>query len=241
VAIAENFGLIRDVLRARIPDAIVPAVVLGAWLAHRAWQTGSAYVRIPSVVVPVVAALAIGDMANIGENLNRAGLAGEFWSEPWVLPARFVERSRPLQERFGGDSPSRTATVLRPFFLYLDRCTAQNHRLFLGGLIPEVAYLARRPFAGGGYEHYNFSSPTNQRRVVERLRRQLVPFALIPSKSATELDDSLSEVAAYFRDRYIPLADFPITDDERIHILIDGTLPSTSRDAETGWPCFVNS
>jgi hypothetical protein len=241
VAIAENFGLIRDVLRARIPDAVVPAVVLGAWLAHRAWQTGSAFARIPSVVVFVVAGLAIGDMANIGENLNRAGFAGEFWSKPWVLPARFVERSGVLQERFGPESPSRTASVLRPFFLYLDRCTAERHRLFLGGLIPEVAYLARRPFAGGGYEHYNFSSPTNQRRVVERLRRQLVPFALIPSKSAAELDVDLPDVAAYFRERYVPLADFRITDDERIHILIDSTLPSTSQDAETGWPCFTNA
>ena len=34
VAVAENFGLIREDLSQRIPDAIVPAVVLGAWLAY---------------------------------------------------------------------------------------------------------------------------------------------------------------------------------------------------------------
>jgi len=50
--------------------------------------------------------------------------------------------------------------------------------------------------AGGGFEHYNFSSPVNQQRVVQRLGRQLVPFALIPSATAPELDDDLPMDAA---------------------------------------------
>jgi hypothetical protein len=29
-----------------------------------------------------------------------------------------------------------------------------------------------------------------------------------------------------------------VVEDERIEILIDSSLPSSSRDAETGWPCF---
>ena len=101
-----------------------------------------------------------------------------------------------------------------------------------------MAYLARRPFAGGGYEHYNFSSPANQQRVVERLRGQLVPFALIPSGGDTELVD-LPIVAGYLREHYASLVDLSIDGNERIEILIDNDLPWTSRDDETGWPCFT--
>lgn len=237
VAACVNFGLIRDVLRTRIPDAIVPAVVLGAWLAHRAWQARPRYLFMPPVAMLIAAGFALADAANVGEILNRAGLDGEFWSEPQTLPVLFAERSAQLHNRFGA-SPSRAAFVLRPFFQYLERCTTERHRLFLGGLIPEVAYLARRPFAGGGYEHYNFSSPMNQQRVVERLRGQLVPFALIPSGGDTELVD-LPIVAGYLQEHYVLLADLPIAGGEHVQILIDKDLPSTSRDAETGWPCFV--
>jgi hypothetical protein len=232
-----NFGLIRDLLRARIPDAIVPAVVLGAWLAHRACASPRRVVSLPAVVLLITMGLALGDAANIGEVANRAGLDAEILARPRELPALFVERSEQLHDRFGA-SPSRAATALRPFFEYLDRCTTEDHRLFLGGLIPEAAYLARRPFAGGGYEHYNFSSPANQQRVIERLRSQLVPFALIPGGEA-ELAD-LQIVAGYLHGRYVPLADFNVDGGgEYVEVLVDTNVPPTSRDASTGWPCFT--
>jgi hypothetical protein len=236
VAVAVNFGLIRDVLRARIPDAIVPAVVLGAWLVHRAGATGRRVILIPVTVVAIAVGLALADAANIGEVVDRAGLDAEIWSEPGLLGQRFVERSTQLHDRFGS-SPSRAAAALRPFLDYLDRCTTPSHRLFLGGLIPEVAYLARRPFAGGGYEHYNFSSERNQRRVIERLRGQLVPFALIPRGGDSELD--LPLVAGYLQQRYVPLADFAVDASEHVEILIGRDLSAASRDSTTGWPCLI--
>jgi len=240
VAITVNFGLIRDVLRARIPDAIVPAVVLGAWLGHRSGATRGNAVLIPITVTIMLfgVGLALADAANIGEVLNRAGLDAEVWSEPGVLRERFVERSAQLRDRFGS-SPSRTTTALRPFIDYLDRCTTERHRLFLGGLIPEVAYLARRPFAGGGYEHYNFSSDRNQRRVVERLRGQLVPFALIPRGGDAELD--LPLVSRYLQEHYQRLADVSIDGNEHVEIMISRDMTAGSRDPVTGWPCFTGA
>ena len=237
VAVGVNFGLIRDLLRARIPDAVVPAVVLGAWLAHRAWAPPRRAVLLPVVGLLIWMGLAVADAANIGEIANRAGLDAELLAQPQRLPALFTERSAQLHDRFGA-SPSRAAAALRPFFEYLDRCTTEHHRLFLGGLIPEAAYLARRPFAGGGYEHYNFSSPANQERVVARLRGQLAPFALIPGGDA-ELD-GLPIVAGYLHERYVLLADFYVDGNEYVEVLVDRNVPSASRDAATGWPCFTS-
>jgi hypothetical protein len=236
VAVAVNFGMIRDLLRARIPDAIVPAVVLGAWLGHRAWARRRRSVLLPVIALLIGIGLALADAANIGEVANRAGLDAEVLARPQLLPALFAERSAQLHDRFGA-SPSRAAAALRPFFDYLDRCTTEHHRLFLGGLIPEAAYLARRPFAGGGYEHYNFSSPANQHRVIERLRGQVVPFALIPGGEA-ELA-GLPIVAEYLHERYVHLTRFSVDGNEHVQVLIDKDLQAASRDAATGWPCFT--
>ena len=236
VAIGVNFGLMRDLLRARIPDAVVPAVVLGAWFAHRAWVLPRRAVLLPAIGLLIGIGLALGDAANIGEIANRAGLDAEVLARPQQLPALFADRSAQLHDRFGA-SPSRAAAALRPFFEFLDRCTTEDHRLFLGGLIPEAAYLARRPFAGGGYEHYNFASPANQQRVIERLRAQLVPFALIPGGDAELADVPI--VAGYLHERYVLLADFDVDGNEHIEVLVDRNVPPASRDAATGWPCFT--
>lgn len=225
VAISENFGLMRDVLQERIPDAIVPAVVLGAWMAHRAWQARPPYLSRALVLGALLyAVITVGKLGRLGDNLDRADVT-------------FTKRSAQLRGRFSSEMPSRAASALMPFFAYLDRCTTEQHRLFLGGMIPEVAYLARRPFAGGGYEHYNFDSPENQQHVVDRLRRQLVPFALIPTGADTTLDD-LPIVAAYIHGRYAPMADLLVAGNEHIQILVDTTLSSVSVDAATTWPCF---
>jgi hypothetical protein len=238
VAIAANMGLMRDLLRARVPDAIVPVAVLGAWLAWRGWNSPTPYVVMPTAVALVVGGVLVADLGSLGDNLERANLTFGTMSHPWRLIGIFADRSAMLRDRFAADPPSRVVVPLEPFFQYLDRCTREDDRMFLGGMIPEVAYYSRRPFAGGGYEHYNFGSDANQRRVVNRLQHEVAPFALIPSEVAGELEQDLPIVAAYFRGRYVPLADVPVYQDRSIRILVDQTLPSTHRDAATGWPCF---
>lgn len=239
VGIAENFGLIRHTLYVRMPDAIVPVVVLGSWMTYRAWRSRVPYLGVPAAVLFVLAGIAVAELGAVRENLNRADLTTEVLWRPALIASRFGERSAVLHDRLG-DVYSRYVDPLRPFLSYLERCTTEQHRLFLGGRMPEVPYIARRPFAGGGYEDYNFSSPVNQQRVVDRLRRQLAPIAVIRG-GMRKLDTDLPILAAYLHNRYVPLADVPVPGDSSIHLMVDRTLPSTSWDPETGWPCFTNT
>jgi hypothetical protein len=234
LAIAANVILMRHPVWVRVPDAVVPAVVIGAWLVRRAWLARAQYVRMAAVVFVLGAAVFVSELGNVRENLDRAGV-----SDPWRLPALFAERSAMLRDRFGSDPPSRVVVPLKPFFAYLDRCTTSQHRLFIAGFLPEVPYYAQRPFAGGAHEYFTYWLPRDQQWIVAHLRQQIAPFALMPIEVAEVIDADLPNVASYLRGRYRVLADVPVPEGRGVRILIDDSLPPTSRDAETGWPCFL--
>ncbi len=239
LALATNVFLMRAPLEGRVPDAIVPIVTIVGWLTFRALRSHALIGRV--ILVPALLGLSVlvYDLGRVGEMLNRTGIRAITLMTPSRLVVPFEMRSADLHQRFGSSPPSRVIPALIPFFSYLDRCTTVQDRLFIGGMIPEVAYYARRAFAGGAYEHYNYPSDTNQALVVSRLLEQQVPFALIPSKRASDLYEGLPIVARHIRSRYRPLTVIPISDDSTIQILIDSRAPWSSIDAATGWPCLV--
>jgi len=145
-----------------------------------------------------------------------------------------------LQQRFVDyQMPTRASRLLVPFFQYVDRCTKPDDRLLVGGFMVEVPFYAQRLFAAG-QEYFGayFSSDANERFAFARLRRQRVPFALIPSDESEGFDHSFPLVAPYVRAHYAPLTDVPVDEDQSIQILVSRDLPVTGRDHETGWPCF---
>ena len=236
VGLLTTFGFVRGLpLTPRLPDPIVPAVVLGAWLAHRA-QEGR-YGRdltALAVILFVVSTYCLGRVSDFPAQLESAGLRASLFN----LPAHLVERTAQLRERFSeAQMPSSTISQLRPFFDYLDRCTTTDDRLYLHGYIPEVAYYARRPFAGGAYVLPYSSSDASKRLLVERLRRERVSFVLVASDYG-DVGEWSPFVAEYLKPRFVPLTDVLVRDDLTIHIFVAAQHRSALPDPKTGWPCF---
>jgi len=237
VAIPVNFSFMRDPLPTRLPDAVVPAVVLGSWLVWCAWHARrwKAFWVSLSLGGLVVAASSIVVVGSTADQIGRMGLNGQ-WNE--VLD-RFNERTAELRARFAEKQiPTHAVAALEQFFSYLDRCTTPSDRLLVAGFMPEIPYFARRPFAGGqstfvsGY----YGSAENQRLVIERLRSQRAPFVLMPNTELAEFNQGFPMVAEYLRTRYAHLTDVRIDDETSIDIQLDRSLTGAI-DVATGWPC----
>ena len=254
VGLMVNYGFIREPLGTRLPDAIVPLVVLGAWLIGRAWAPGrpvqkdqphaarpyTAY-RLIAMAASIVAFVVVGaSIVRAGstiEELDRAALFAR-WD---TIPGRFGERADQYKTRFDDYLiPSGEVFRLVPFFNYLDRCTTREHRLLNVGFAVEVPYFARRAFAGGISYFAGYPAvPELDQRVLTKMRSEVVPFVLIASEFAKEFPVRFPLTERYVRVRYTPLLDVKIRDDLTMQILIDPNLPSRGRDQETGYPCFV--
>ena len=80
VAVMVNYSFIRDPLATRLPDAIVPGVVLGAWLLQRAWQARPLRpaARVLAVGACAVFSLSVLETGNTLEVIDRADLIHEW-------------------------------------------------------------------------------------------------------------------------------------------------------------------
>lgn len=239
VAMMMNYTFIREPLAVRLPDAIVPAVVLAAWLIHRARHVIHFRVMIAGLTAAGVAlfSASVLEAGRTIEVLNRANLLHE-WQR---MPEYFRDVTHDLQARMAARQvPSRPSASLRPFYAYLDRCTTTEHRLLVGGFLVEVPFLAQRRFAGGQRYFggsYGFDDEA-ERQALNRLAGQVVPFALITSDYLQKFEVAFPAISAHLRSRYATLTNVRVTDDLDVHIFVDRSLTPSGRDPETGWPCF---
>lgn len=235
LALLANHGFLRETLSDRLPDAIVPALLLSAWLittSHASTTRGHVAIVVTTILV-ATSAIAVAQVAHTSEQLNRASLFGGLRR----LPQRFVDRSEELHERFAArQMPAGPVFALLPLFAYLDRCTTSEHRLLLPGFIPEVAFYAQRPFAGGRSSFFpgTFTSADDQAFSELRLAREVVPVAIVSSQWRDSMFPFLRQ---YLSGRFTEVASYPFSGGA-VDVLMNRTLTPVSRDAATGWPCF---
>jgi hypothetical protein len=238
VALLVNAAFLRDPLSTRLPDAVVPDVILGAWLIAQAWHAVRARALLIAGAAAGVLAMGTSTLAvgHTAEEIDRAGLMTGYRQ----VPERFRERRAQLLDRFSESQiPNDTIETLVPFFRYLQRCTAPDDRILNLGYLAELPVFARRGFAGGlSYFGVYPSSDAREQRVLERLGHQTVPIAILASDFSTEFQQRFPHVAAHVRAHYRQVSDVEIRDDLHLLILADTSLSAATRDAETGFPCF---
>jgi hypothetical protein len=239
-----NAGFLRDILRTRFSDAIVPPALLGAWLLglcwvwrwdRRGWQRA---MQAASLIVLIITVTAVTTIAETGERLALTGVGDGVQGVRSRAAAVSQLLAGPHRQALAPSS--RQAEALMPFFAYLDRCTSPDDRLIVTGESPDVVVLSGRRFASDGAVFGAwYSSATHQDRTLARLRIQPALFVL--RMDAPAFRARFPSIDAYIRDAYEPLAEVPVDGAETVPILVLQDRSADGVDQATGWPCFTRS
>ena len=242
MAVLVNASFIREALQVRLPDAIVPAAVLGAWALGLCWtsrwsrrgiQLG---LQLASVVVLSVSLAAISrivdlpgqyDNTDIGRGMARA-----------QEHAREVSEQLATRHRDNVFPPSRVSNALMPFIEYVDRCTSVSDRLLITGEFPEILVIAGRKFAGDGVVFGSwYASAANQGQTVQRLRGE-PPLFVIHAGDYGGFVGRFGLVDAFVNEAYEPVTEVPVEGTDSVRILRHRNRPSIRLDPTTGWSCY---
>jgi hypothetical protein len=238
-----NAGFLRDALRTRLPDAVVPALLLGAWVLGLCWgsrwrsvagQRTAQAIAIAALIVSVVSVRQIGEWP---ERIELTGIADGL--EGVTARAAKVSMLLRLPHRQDVSTPSSVSRALLPFFMYLDRCTTRQDRIIVTGEFPDVVVLAGRAFASDGVVLGAwYSSAAHQDQTIERMRRRPPLFAIYVDADAFRRRFPLVET--FLQQRYRPMTEVAALDGSgSVPILVDREHPAQKTDRQTGWPCFA--
>jgi hypothetical protein len=242
MAIPLNVGFLRETLPARVPDAFVPAGLLGAWLLGMAASRRPRAVQTAAIagatVVVMVTVAAVYLAADVRGQLDRTGVLARSGAMSDRAQDLWVRLRKPMPE--GDQVPSRYAAALMPFFAYLQRCTLPNDRLMMTGLFPEVYVLSERGFAGGqmAFMPGFYSTDAEQTLTLKRLDRQSVPFVVLVLGIESLFQTRMPRIASYVETRYEPMATIEVPETLGVRVYVERGRPSAGVDQATGWVCF---
>jgi hypothetical protein len=245
VALLVNVGFLRNPLATRLPDATVPACLLGAWLLGLAWSSRprTLAVALPmralAAVVLALTAVAVWRVGDVSDKLDEVGIFDDLEHVQAHLSAEWDVLGR--QEMDVVHFPSRVSAGLVPFFRYLDRCTAPTDRLLVSGSYPDVFVLARRGFAGGhiAFMQAFYSTDAEQTVTLTRMRRESVPFVLLVLDEQASFAGSFPMLLTHITSAYDVLGDVPIDGMQGVRVYVERERRPTGVDQATGWPCFT--
>ena len=243
VAILVNASFLRESLQVRIPDAIAPAAILGAWIGGLCW-TGrwrmrplQYSARAASIAVFIITLAAVARLSGFAALLDETDL-----TRGW---GRAAEHARDIYQQLGTRHrdnrfpPSRVSTALMPFMSYVDRCTSPSDRLLVTGEFPELLVIAGRGFAGDGVVFGSwYASAARQDRTVGQLLRR-PPLLVIHAGDYEGFASRFDLIDEFVNSGYEPMAEIPVEGSNSIRILSLRDRRSTRADSETGWRCYT--
>lgn len=239
LALLVDWSFLRDPLESRLPDVIVPAVLLFAWLAGRAVRVAPFVARLVPVaglaLLATISAEAIAVVGDTYEQLDRTGLAEHPGRAAEFVRAKWAEFGDPYSRE---QMPDGRVEPLVPFFRYLQRCTTPDQRLLVTGNAPELYVFARRPFAGGLISWFpGYYAAADSALAQSRLDAQRVAFVLVLTDWYGEWVRAFPPVAAWVSSRFVPMTDIRVNDERSVHVLVHRDFLGADPDASTGWPC----
>ena len=245
IALAVDATFLRNPLETRLADAMVPACLLGAWLLGLVWMMKGRLaivipVRLAASVLFAVTAVAIWRVGDVHDKLDEVGVFEDDLEHVQQHTVAVVNAlTKP--EVDARKLPSRVSAGLVPFLRYLSRCTAPTDRLLVSGPYPDVFVLGRRGFAGGhmAFTEAFFHSDADQQLTLQRMKRESVPFVVLPLDDQDAFAGSFPQVLAHVTAAYDLLTDIPVDGLKGIRILVERARPRLGTDRQTGWPCFV--
>ena len=232
VAFVTFAGFVRDALDARIADAVVAPVILGAWLCAASLAGGrpSAWPRLARVAVlalvliPVTRSVVVAGA--VEPHFERA--------EPFAVAWKRLVTSPPF------DAWAAVGSAEYRVVRYVRECTGQREPLLVLSPAPQIYYYANRPFAGrmGWYMEGYYSSEFNQRENAAALERDRPALAIIDA--GREAKDLATHPAAlaYLARNYHQLGELPGADGTVLRVLGRNDRQPGSTFADVGWPCY---
>jgi len=184
--------ILRDPVGARVGGMAGPLIVLGVWLATRAWRTG-----------PLAAAAVV---VSLGLTVWAVSMTADW--------ATHLRSDRASFERVKGhlravaQSPPTTDTMpyrkLTGLIGYLRDCTTRDDRVYASWFVPDLYFYAQRGFAGGMVVTFgeHWSEPRYQQRIVATLAGQSVPIAIIDAHNYSDFQAVYPDVDRYLRTYY---------------------------------------
>ena len=241
MAVVVNRFFLRANLAARFGDAVVPVVLLAAWVVGAAAASRSAAFRIPMTIAPVALLVPMFGAAyvysEVGHELDTSGL-----SDSW---AKTVRRFHAVNEDLGRLPPAvwsdEDATGMLVAARYIAECTSPSDHLLALGPIHEIPVYARRLFAAGQapFKLSLYLSEADQRRAVARIERQSVPIVLA---DAADFEDGFASdyplVARYVAEHYVEASPILVEGEPRLRVFVETRRKPVRMDPHLGLPCF---
>lgn len=239
IGILFNVFLIRGNLDSHLPDVIVPAAVLWAWMLRGTLREFSP-IRFGVAAIALVSVWLVVDV--YAGSMNQLE-ASELFTTPRQAARRFYGTMRTLQQDPLEQFAPAGSTGLRGLTRYVNRCTQPTDYLLVLGYQPEMFFYANRRIGGGNvvYQANLGAAPRQQALIVSRLQRESVPIAILPMNRLKELEQTYPIVREYVESRYEIAGESGFGEGRPFRVLVDRRAIPSHIDPELGLPCFTGS
>lgn len=239
MTLTSDYFFLRANLPARFGDGMAPVALLAAWLAcmpeGSGWLRGG-LARMATAGMFVAMCFAYVQINEIVHELATARM-----NESWRATRRqFTQVAGDLKQQppaaWAEKPTERTAAVSR----YLAECTSADDRVLLATFADDVAYFARRRFAGGQRRFTSgvLTTPADQRQVLRRLSHQSVPVAVTDPNYRTEFVYDYPIVAQHIEEHYRDVGVISTDGRPVLHVWVEKTRHALRTDPVLGFPCF---